>query len=263
MSRTRDSQTLTDDVKSLAKANGASLVGVASVERIPPSTPPLPVTKVMSAARTVVVFAMPMLKGSIESPSLYSAMASTNAVYREEDILSHRVGRLLEERGYRAAMVSPASPIEMSKETKGLLGDISLRHVAEAAGLGRIGRNRLLLTEKWGPRVRLGAVVTDAPLVPDAPAAENPCDECGLCIPACPAHALDTHTFKDALKCLGKQQAWGLAANIRYMEKLVEAVPEQRKAMLRDPEYWNLYQAQSITLLYTCYECLNSCPVGK
>ncbi|MBI2859055.1 MAG: epoxyqueuosine reductase [Chloroflexi bacterium] len=258
-----DLQKLTDDLKSLAKANGATLTGVADVEKIPVTAPPLPATRVMASAKTVFVFAHPMLRGSIESPSLSCAMASTHAIYREEDILSHRAGLLLEEHGYRAALIAAASPIEMSRETKGLLGDISLRHAAEAAGIGRIGRNRLLLTPKYGPRVRLGAIVTDAPLVAENPAMENPCDECGLCIEACPARALDTHTVKDAIKCLTRQQTWGMAANIRFWEKVLSAPPEQQKAMLRDPEYWNLYQAQSITLLYTCYECLNSCPVGK
>ncbi len=256
-------QKLTDKLRRLAKSNGAVLVGVARADRIPASVPALPATKLMADARTVFVFAVPMLRGSIESPSLSSAMTSTHAIYKEEDILSHRVGLALEENGYRAALVAAASPIEMSRETKGLLGDISLRHVAEAAGIGRIGRNRLLLTPKYGPRVRLGAVVTNAPLIEDSSLAENPCDDCGLCVQACPAKALDTHTVKDAVKCLGKQQTWGLAANIRFVEKLLDAPPEQQKAMLRDPEYWNLYQAQSNTLLYTCYECLNSCPVGK
>lgn len=255
---------LTEEVKSVALANGASLVGVTTVEAMPQSVPPLPASKVMPSAKTIAVFAIPMLRGSIESPSIPSAMASTHAIYREEDILSHRLGRVLEDNGYLAAMISPASPIEMSKETKGLLGDISLRHAAVGAGIGAIGRNRLLMTPKWGPRVRLGAVVTNAPLLPDRPySGENPCDECGICVQSCPAQALETHTLKDAVKCLGVQQRYGLAANMRYMEKLLAAPPEQQQAMLRDPEYWNLYQSQSITLFYTCFECLNSCPAGK
>lgn len=254
---------LTAEVKDVARANGAALVGVAAVESIPLSTPPLPVTKLMPEARTVVVFAIPMLRGSIESPSIYSAMISTHAIYKEEEILALRVGRLLEEQGYRAALVVAASPIEMSRETKGLLGDISLRHAAVGAGLGTIGKSRLLLTAKWGPRVRLGAVVTDAPLAADKPVLERMCDDCDLCVQSCPAQALHTHTLPDAIKCLGKQQRWGLAAYIQYMQKLLEAPAEQRKGMLRDPEYWNLYQAQSVTLMYTCYECLTSCPAGK
>ncbi|MEW6033803.1 MAG: hypothetical protein AB1603_02990 [Chloroflexota bacterium] len=254
---------LTDQVKEVARAHGAVLVGVAAVEAVPECTPPLPVTKVMPAARTVVVFGVPMLRGSIESPSLTTAVASTSAMYRDEDIRSLKVGLVLEEHGHKAAVIPHSSPVEMNRETKGLLGNISLRHAAVGAGLGMIGRNRLLMTEKWGPRVRLGAVVTDAPLVPDKPAVVNYCDDCGICIQACPAGALESHTLKDAIKCLSKQQVHGLAANIRFWEKLLGAPPEQQKAMVRDPEYWNLYQAQSLTLYYTCFECLNSCPVGK
>lgn len=254
---------LTYEVKGTARANGAAIVGIASVSSIPLTVPLLPVTKVMQAASTVVVFGIPMLRGSIESESLFSTMATTNASYREEEMVGLRVGRLLEEKGYRAAMVTPASPIEMSKDTKGFLGDISLRHVAVGAGLGIIGKNRLLMTRQWGPRIRLGAVVTDALLITDSPLSENLCDDCGICVQTCPAEALNTHTLKDAIKCLGKQQKWGLAAHIRYMQKLVESPLEEQKAMLRDPEYWNLYQAQSITLMYTCYECVNCCPVGK
>ena len=253
----------TKEIKAAALARGAALVGVAGAESIPACTPPLPVTNVMPEARSVVVFAIPMLRGSIESPSLFSAMISTHAIYKEEEILSFELGRLIEARGYRAAMVVPASPIEMSRETKGLLGDVSLRHAAVGAGLGTIGKNRLLLTRKWGPRVRLGAVVTDALLESDAPAVGQVCGDCDLCVQSCPAQALNTHTLKDSVKCLGRQQKWGMAAHIQFMQRLLEAPPEKQKEMLRDPEYWNLYQAQSVTLMYTCYECINCCPVGK
>jgi epoxyqueuosine reductase len=263
MSNSFSAQKFTDEIKALAIANGAALVGVAAIESIPQCTPPLPVSRVMPEASSVIVFAIPMLRGSIESPSLFAAMISTHATYKEEEILELRLGRFLEEHGHRAAMTVPASPIEMSSETKGLLGDISLRHAAVGAGLGVIGKNRLLLTHKWGPRVRLGAVVTDAPLIADQPMKERLCDDCDLCVQSCPGQALDTHTLKDAFKCLGKQQRWGMAAHIKYMQKLLEAPLEQQKAMLRDPEYWNIYQTQSVTLMYTCFECINCCPVGR
>ena len=263
MSTQSSSPEFTREIKAATLANGAALVGVAAIESIPTCTPPLPVTKVMPEARSVVVFAIPMLRGSIESPSIFSAMISTHATYREEEILEVRLGRLLEERGYRAAMLVPASPIEMSRETRGLLGDISLRHAAVGAGLGTIGKSRLLLTRRWGPRVRLGAVVTNAPLEADLPMTERFCDDCDLCVQSCPAQALNTNTLKDSVKCLSRQQQWGMAAHIQFMQKLMEAPLEQQKEMLRSPEYWNIYQAQSVSLLYTCYECINCCPVGK
>jgi epoxyqueuosine reductase len=256
-------QDITDKIKSVAMDSGADIVGIASIDAIPDSVPPLPVTKMMPSARSVVVFGIPMLRGSIESPSLHSAAISTHAAYKELERISYAVAKYLEKQGHRAAMVVPASPIEMSKETKGLLGDISLRHAAVGAGLGTIGKNRLLLTRKWGPRVRLGAVVTDALLSADKPLQDNLCDECDLCIQACPGQALNSNTLKDAVKCLSKQQIYGMAKHIQYWEKMVEAPIDRQKEMLRSPDYWNIYQAQSITLFYTCYECLNSCPLGS
>ncbi|MGD0854387.1 MAG: hypothetical protein ABSA18_01095 [Dehalococcoidia bacterium] len=256
-------QEITDKIKRVAMESGADIVGISSIDAIPDSVPPLPVTKVMPTARTVVVFGIPMIRGSIESPSLHSAAISTHASYKELERISYAVSKYLERQGHRAAIVVPASPIEMSKETRGLLGDISLRHVAVGAGLGTIGKNRLLLTEKWGPRVRLGAIVTDAPLFPDKPLQDNLCDECDLCIQACPGQALSSNTLKDAIKCLNKQQMYGMAKHIQYWEKLIEAPVDRQKEMLRSPEYWNIYQAQSVMLFYTCYECLNSCPLGN
>jgi epoxyqueuosine reductase QueG len=61
------------------------------------------------------------------------------------------------------------------------------------AGLGELGRHGLIITEKFGPRVRLGTVTTDLPLVPDSPAsfgATNFCDTCDLCLKECEGDAI-------------------------------------------------------------------------
>ena len=41
--------------------------------------------------------------------------------------------------------------------------------IAIDAGLGELGRNGLLVTPKYGPRVRLAKILTNMPLVPDSP----------------------------------------------------------------------------------------------
>ncbi len=69
-------------------------------------------------------------------------------------------------------------------------GRISLRHAAQLAGLGRIGRSALLLTPEFGPRVQLGAILTDAELPGSEALQHNPCNACDLCIEHCPADAL-------------------------------------------------------------------------
>jgi epoxyqueuosine reductase len=61
------------------------------------------------------------------------------------------------------------------------------------AGLGQLGRHGILITEKFGPRVRLCKVFTDLPLVTDEPidfGVTEFCDSCKLCAENCPAQAI-------------------------------------------------------------------------
>ena len=67
---------------------------------------------------------------------------------------------------------------------------IDERDAAVRAGLGIKGLNGLLLTEKYGSFVFLGEIITDAPiLTTDFLPADAPlptCEECRLCLSACP-----------------------------------------------------------------------------
>ena len=109
----------------------------------------------------------------------------------------------------------------MSKETQGLIGDVSLRHAAVEAGLGEIGLNRLLLTKRFGPRIRLGVVLTTAPLKPDQRFAEKVCDDCGDCVRACPAEAITKEGRVDVRKCARVILKYGLPGLIRFLPSLV------------------------------------------
>jgi epoxyqueuosine reductase QueG len=85
--------------------------------------------------------------------------------------------------------------------------EIVMPPAAEAAGLGRIGRNGLLLTKKIGCRVRLAAVTTDAPLETDTPKPfplELVCENCNKCAELCPAGAIPSgpikHRWREAIR---------------------------------------------------------------
>lgn len=61
------------------------------------------------------------------------------------------------------------------------------------AGIGELGRHGLLITPKYGPRVRLAKVVVDLPLVLDKPitfGVSEFCDVCGRCADECPSEAI-------------------------------------------------------------------------
>jgi len=61
------------------------------------------------------------------------------------------------------------------------------------AGLGELGRMGLLITPKYGPRIRLAKVITDMPLKSDAPirfGVPEFCEACKLCADDCPSQSI-------------------------------------------------------------------------
>ncbi len=66
--------------------------------------------------------------------------------------------------------------------------------VARDAGLGEIGRMGILMTPRLGPRVRLGVVTTDLPLIADQPGDDvsviDFCTFCRKCAVNCPVAAI-------------------------------------------------------------------------
>ena len=81
-------------------------------------------------------------------------------------------------------------PVAQSDETE-LLAPFSFKYAATRAGIGWIGKNDVVITQRYGPRVRLSAVLIDAPLSFGEPITESKCPEdCVLCVEACPCKAL-------------------------------------------------------------------------
>lgn len=251
-----------EEVKQLALKEGAELVGVAAVDTFPESVPPRPPERLLTGAKSVVVFGIPMLLGSISSNPRV-AVAHTKTVYEELNRIAYQVGRRLEREGYLAATVGSSGPTEMSKETKGLVGDVSFRHAAVAAGLGVWSRCHLALNPTWGPRVRYATVITDAPLAADSPLEEDLCTDCDLCIQVCPVGALSLDGTVDTIKCLLHLQQYGQAALSRFLRNLLAKPFEEQQEMLRDPLFWNLYQYLGMGIDYECSRCLEICPVGQ
>jgi reductive dehalogenase len=67
--------------------------------------------------------------------------------------------------------------------------------LAVDAGLGELGRLGYLMTKEFGPRIRLGAVTTNIPLLPDTPVdlgVEDFCGICQKCAACCPSQSIPT-----------------------------------------------------------------------
>jgi epoxyqueuosine reductase QueG len=260
--RLKMTSTKSEEIKAFAREKEADFVGVASADCMETTPTRRGPRSVLPEARSVVVFAKRMLTGSIESPSSQVVTSQNLALYLELDRISYVLGCFLEQRGYLVATVPSYNPVEMTSETKGFVGAVSLRHVAQAAGLGVLGKNNLLITPSVGPRVRLGALVTTAHLDPDKPLSKDVCGDCEACIAACPGNALSEPGRTHTGRCLRQALPYGLSRLIAYLTESLDQPSQEIKQSFLNPNFWNLYQSLQVGLQYGCHGCINACPAG-
>ncbi len=111
------------------------------------------------------------------------------------DQVSLRISMEIQRRGYRALPV----PASQTVKIDGLQyhGIFPHKTAAHLSGLGWIGKNGLLISLKYGPRVRLGTVLTDLPLPAKKTIIQPKCGSCRLCIQNCPAMALQGNQWHE------------------------------------------------------------------
>jgi epoxyqueuosine reductase QueG len=186
------------------------------------------------------------------------------------DSAAEKVSRLLERNGYLSLPVSADKPVEIFKidpssnerlaHTR-VIGHLSLKHAAVSAGLGQIGRSNLLLTERFGPHQRLGAIITEANLEPDPGRDLRLCIEsCTQCEASCPVGALNKGGY-DVDPCFNY---WSYGFDRLPPRKIREWPGYMRMLMRhlkrRDPLIE--YSQTMITDVDFCIECMKACPVG-
>jgi len=106
------------------------------------------------------------------------------------DNASLKVGLMLANEGYNYVAI-PAS-----QSVNGLQGIFSHKYAATLSGLGAVGKSGLFLSEKFGPRVRLGTVLTDYPFDVVNAEPKSVCGDCRLCAESCPAMAIRGEEWK-------------------------------------------------------------------
>lgn len=127
------------------------------------------------------------------------------------------------------------------------------------AGLGCIGRNNLLVTPQFGPRVRLRAVIISEELPATGPLSFDPCSSCDApCIRHCPQHAFANQVYTaeetgiDTLP--GRDGSYYRAAcNEQMLKNEHEALPGMMPEVCDHEE----------TIIKYCRNCELLCRVGK
>lgn len=178
------SKELTQWVKKVAKVFGADLVGVTAFD------PRWVYTNDRGGEEInlpdnltfAVVIAVEMDLDAINtSPKMPSGIA-TGLGYSKSAFVRSLLTSFIRNMGYQA--VPAGNQLGLSVP------------LAVMAGLGGYGRTGLLITKKFGPRVRLAKIFTDMPLIPDEPdhqfvhSVERFCKTCMTCAKACPSASI-------------------------------------------------------------------------
>jgi epoxyqueuosine reductase len=251
-----------EKIKEFVLGMGVDDVGILAVKDYKSLKSP-DLQSIFPGAKSLVILAYKSLS-NLESENMQIAMGGRLDELEFARSCNYRMARFLEREFQAKAMtVPPSYPLYMSYETKGTVGDVSLRHAAVAAGLGSFGRHNLVIHPKMGTRVLFTAVIANLDLPSDPPASEKLCTDCNACVENCPAGALNEEGKTDEMKCLKNSQPYGIGSAIRFWTKFAESPAEEQKKMVKDVNFWRLYQAGFIGFQYFCFNCIKSCPVGQ
>jgi len=140
-----------------------------------------------NSLKYVIALAFEMDKDGIETSIAGPAAAATGNGYSRMTFTAACLAEFIRGLGYQAIPSGNCTGLSIP--------------FAVDAGLGELGRLGLLITPKYGPRVRLAKVITNMPLVPDRPisfGAAEFCEICGKCAKECPGGAIseDKRTYQ-------------------------------------------------------------------
>jgi len=86
-------------------------------------------------------------------------------------------------------------PVAASQSITAYSGFFQHKTVARLSGLGGIGKSGLFIHKKFGPRVRLGSLLTDLPFETSETFNGDICGDCNICVKLCPAMAIGSKPF--------------------------------------------------------------------
>ena len=201
-----------EQVKKMARSLGADAVGIGNIERWEGAPIQMDPRQIMPEARSIIGMVFRVCRGSLRGIeegtffSNYSSMGYGGITYLFMPMVVMNVAKAIEDAGYEAVPMGHQSdwraidnegalrphysqPVAPGKAAPDVM--VQLRIAAYLTGLGEIGFSKMFLSPQFGPRNRVGIIITEAELEPD-PIYSGPqlCNRCMACVKACPGGAL-------------------------------------------------------------------------
>jgi len=161
-------------------------------------------------------------------------------------------------------------------------GGVFMKDAAVLAGLGSIGKNNLVITPVYGPRIRWRVLLLAHAAKATGPVEYDPCDGCDeRCRTACPVRAFDETAYN--AYALGQSQLPGTDGaydRVTCNTKMAQDVEDAARALAKSEEHskdlastMNAFEESEMALTQAgaearygvkyCRRCELSCPVGR
>jgi epoxyqueuosine reductase len=181
-----------NEVKKLALQSGADVCGIAPASRFINAPKGFRPNDIYNKCKSVLVFAKRLPTESLFADSCIPYTQLNSIVTQEVDKLSYKISLILQDEKINSVLIPTDDPYEYW-EGNNLYGRaiLSLRHAGYLSGLGFLGKNTLLINQKYGNMIQIGALLLDQQLKGDMIIDHHCPDSCNLCIDNCPTKALD------------------------------------------------------------------------
>ena len=154
---------------------------------------------ILSNSESVIVIGIPIPSSILDTaPSIAYAQTYKN-INSMLDMATQRIAMELMNLGFDAMPLPRDGYHGISGLRESSTAFFSHRHAAYLAGLGSFGNNNVLLTGKYGPRIRFSSIITNAKLSGKGPIGKDLCIYCGKCVRECPAKALKVGKYTDMI----------------------------------------------------------------
>ncbi len=223
------------------------------------------ILKAIPWVRSFMVFARRLNRHALRASMRSIASAEFTAGGHDVKDIIHKTVRSLEEAGLRSLGISGLFPFEFGR-SDGPPFIVPLKILAEEAGLGVMGKNRMVLHPRFGASFYLGAIALDLPLTATEtgrPLPQSPCIDCNLCAVACPTGAIAKDGHFDFGSCMTHNYREKVNGFVEWVHTLADSRNRHDyRRRVSDAETLSWWQSLGYEANTHCDYCVAVCPAG-